>query len=90
MSRHRSTGKSQTTGKSQRIRASRRPSKERSAHQQLPRMGHWRADGSAKVRFISEEDANKSAFRLRMEMHLDLEAYQCDICGYWHLGNSPD
>ena len=84
MSRHKSAGKSQ------KARAFRGSSKERSGHQQLSRMGHWRADGSAKVKFTSEEDANKSAFRLRMEMHLDLEVYKCDICGYWHLGNSPD
>lgn len=92
MSRRKSAGKRQGVGASKRSSsgASEGSSRNRSADQQLSRMGHWRVDGSPKVKFASEEDANRSAFRLRMEMHLDLEVYRCDICGYWHLGNSPE
>ncbi len=79
MGRRRPAGRQQKTG----------ALREHRARKQLSRMGHWRADGSAKVKFASEDDANRSAFRLRMEMHLDLEVYKCDICGYWHLGSSP-
>jgi hypothetical protein len=58
-----------------------------SRHVRLP---HWRADGQPKTRFKSEEEANRAAFGARLDHGVDLVAYACEICGGWHLGNSPD
>jgi hypothetical protein len=55
-----------------------------------PRLAHWRADGQAKARFSSEQEANRAAFGYRLEHGTDLAAYRCDFCGGWHLGNRPD
>ncbi len=60
----------------------------RDPHMQPPRLGHWRSDGTAKVQFRSVEEANRSAFGLRLERGLDLAVYKCDVCGFWHLGGS--
>jgi hypothetical protein len=48
---------------------------------------HWRADGQPKTRFPSQDDANRSSLRLRLEQGADLDPYQCGFCGGWHLGN---
>jgi len=48
---------------------------------------HWRADGQPKTRFRSEDDANRSSLRLRLEQGADLDPYRCGFCGGWHLGN---
>ncbi|MDA8379294.1 MAG: hypothetical protein M0020_00420 [Actinomycetota bacterium] len=53
------------------------------------RLGHWRADGLAKRRFATEADANRAGLAARLEGGVDLAAYACDLCGGWHLGNSP-
>ena len=54
------------------------------------RLPHWRADGQPKARFSSEQDANRAALGYRLEHGADLSAYECEICGGWHLGTSPD
>jgi hypothetical protein len=51
---------------------------------------HYRADGKPKTRFASEQDANRAAFSNRLDHGVDLAVYACDICGGWHLGNSPE
>jgi hypothetical protein len=51
---------------------------------------HWRADGQPKARFRSEDEANRAGFGYRLEHGTDLGSYQCDVCGGWHLGNSPE
>jgi hypothetical protein len=48
---------------------------------------HWRADGQPKTRFASEDEANRSALRLRLEQGADLDPYRCGFCQGWHLGN---
>jgi hypothetical protein len=48
---------------------------------------HWRADGQPKTRFPSQDEANRSSLRLRLEEGADLDPYQCGFCGGWHLGN---
>jgi hypothetical protein len=53
------------------------------------RLPHWRADGQPKTRFPSEQEAQRAAFGYRLEHGVDLAVYSCDICGGWHLGNSP-
>jgi hypothetical protein len=54
------------------------------------RLAHWRADGRPKVRFPSEAEAQKAGFSYRLEHGADLNAYQCEFCGGWHLGQSDD
>jgi hypothetical protein len=54
------------------------------------RLPHWRADGNAKVRYPSETEANKAGFAYRLEHGVDLNAYQCEYCGGWHLGTSEE
>jgi len=54
------------------------------------RSPHHRADGQPKTRFGSEQDANRAAFSYRLDHGAELAAYQCDICGGWHLGNRPE
>jgi hypothetical protein len=50
---------------------------------------HWRADGRPKARFPTEDAANRSSFRLRLEEGADLDPYPCQYCGGWHLGSRP-
>jgi len=69
--------------------ASRRRLRRKSPPRQV-RLPHWRADGTPKARFTSEQEANRAAFGYRLEHGTDLSAYACEICGGWHLGNSPD
>jgi len=52
----------------------------------IPR-DHWRADGSPKARFPTQDAANRSALRLRLEEGADLDPYVCQFCGGWHLGS---
>jgi hypothetical protein len=58
----------------------------RAAEVRRPRLAHWRADGEAKVRYRSEADANRAALQYRLEHGADLGAYECEMCGGWHLG----
>lgn len=41
---------------------------------------HFRRDGSAKKSFPSEEHALTAAEQTHMQ------AYQCGLCGKWHIG----
>lgn len=47
---------------------------------------HWRSDGRPKVRFPTEDDANRASLRLRLDEGADLAPYPCSFCGGWHLG----
>ena len=47
---------------------------------------HWRADGQPKARLGSQDEANRSSLRLRLERGADLDPYRCGLCGGWHLG----
>ena len=40
---------------------------------------HWRADGQPKTRFADQDDANRSALRLRLEQGADLDPYRCRL-----------
>ena len=51
---------------------------------------HWRADGRPKTRFPTQDEANRSSLRLRLEEGADLDPYRCGFCGGWHLGNRSD
>ncbi len=51
-----------------------------------PRLSHWRSDGTVKVRYVSEADANRAALGYRLEHGQDLDAYRCEFCAGWHLG----
>lgn len=50
------------------------------------RLSHWRYDGQAKVRYRSEEEANKASLGYRLHEGADLLPYKCEFCGGWHLG----
>jgi hypothetical protein len=54
------------------------------------RLPHWRADGNPKVRYPSESEAHRAGFAYRLEHGVDLNAYECEYCGGWHLGASDD
>jgi hypothetical protein len=69
--------------------ASRRRLRRRGAPRQV-RLPHWRADGQPKTRYRSEHDANRAAFANRLDHGVDLAAYECEICGGWHLGSTPE
>lgn len=49
---------------------------------------HWRTDGAPKAGFMSEAEARLEANRLWIEERIDLNTYQCDFCGAWHMGKS--
>lgn len=51
---------------------------------------HWRTDGTPKTRFSTQDEANRSSLRLRLEEGADLDPYQCRFCDGWHLGNRRD
>ncbi|HMK62227.1 MAG TPA: hypothetical protein VK386_01300 [Acidimicrobiales bacterium] len=55
-----------------------------------PRLAHFRADGTAKTRFASRDEAERAALQARLQHGSDLGSYQCDMCGGWHLGNRQD
>lgn len=65
-----------------------REGRPRESERAAVRLGHWRADGAAKVRFRSEGEANRAALQFRLEHGSDLSAYPCGVCGGWHLGNA--
>jgi hypothetical protein len=52
-----------------------------------PRLAHLRADGSAKTRFPSRDDAERAALQARLEHGTELGSYECEMCGGWHLGS---
>ncbi|MHB8594895.1 MAG: hypothetical protein ACYDB3_11300 [Acidimicrobiales bacterium] len=66
--------------------ASRRRARHQGAAHRV-RLSHWRADGVAKTRYRTEDEANRAAFQYRLEHGVDLGAYACEFCGGWHLGN---
>jgi hypothetical protein len=69
-------------------RRGRRPSRRTAPSDAVPTgREHWRADGQPKTRFPSQDEANRSALRLRLEHGADLDPYRCGFCGGWHLGN---
>ena len=37
---------------------------------------------------MSEAEARLEANRLWIEERIDLNTYQCDFCGAWHMGKS--
>jgi hypothetical protein len=51
-----------------------------------PRLAHFRADGTAKTRFASRDDAEHAALQARLEHGIELASYRCEMCGGWHLG----
>jgi hypothetical protein len=51
---------------------------------------HWRADGQPKTRFPTQDAANRSSLRLRLQEGVDLDPYPCRYCGGWHLGSRSD
>ncbi len=51
---------------------------------------HWRADGAAKATYMSASEAQIVANQLWVEERIDLNVYQCDFCGGWHMGKSAD
>jgi hypothetical protein len=55
--------------------------------QPLSRGMHWRADGQPKSAYRSQGEALSVADERRSESDVDLDAYQCEICGSWHLGS---
>jgi hypothetical protein len=48
---------------------------------------HWRADGRPKSAYRSQGEALSVADERRSESGVDLDAYQCEMCGSWHLGS---
>jgi hypothetical protein len=52
-----------------------------------PRLAHWKADGTPKARYPDESEANRAAFQARLDHGVELNAYVCEFCGGWHLGN---
>jgi hypothetical protein len=71
-------------------RGRKRPGVPPTASPGRPGRQHWRADGRPKTRFPSQDEANRSALFLRLEVGADLDPYQCAFCGGWHLGNRGD
>jgi hypothetical protein len=49
---------------------------------------HWRADGAPKAVFGSQQEALRAANVRRIESGATLNAYECDFCSRWHLGNN--
>ena len=75
-------------GRRSRHSAARDPGGTGRRHPHRPlRLGHWRADGQAKRRFGSQNEAEGAAGERRAEAGADLVVYRCDFCGGWHLGN---
>ena len=53
------------------------------------RLAHWRADGRPKVRYPSGRSPQGGVL-LPAGHGADLNAYECEFCGGWHLGASDD
>jgi hypothetical protein len=49
---------------------------------------HWRADGRPKTAYPSQRDALSVADERRDDTGVELNAYRCDTCSGWHLGNA--
>jgi hypothetical protein len=56
--------------------------------QQASHRSHWRADGAPKSAYRSQGEALSVADERRQESGVDLNAYRCEVCSAWHLGNS--
>ncbi len=54
------------------------------------RLAHFRADGTAKTRFETRDDAERAALQARLDHGSDMASYSCDMCGGWHLGGSDE
>ena len=66
---------------------SRRRGPRREERPRRPRLDHFRADGSAKTRFGSQDEAERAALQARLDHGTDLGSYRCEMCGGWHLGS---
>ena len=49
---------------------------------------HWRADGRPKTAYPTQRDALSVADERHQDTGVDLNAYRCDTCSKWHLGNT--
>ena len=49
---------------------------------------HWRADGRPKTAYATQRDALSMADERRHDTGVHLNAYRCDTCSGWHLGNA--
>jgi hypothetical protein len=55
---------------------------------QASHRSHWRADGAPKSAYRTQGEALSVADERRQESGVDLNAYRCEVCSAWHLGNS--
>lgn len=67
--------------------SARRRSARRESTPRRVRLSHWRADGEAKVRYGSRDEANRAVLGYLLEHRADLSPYKCEFCGGWHLGS---
>ena len=66
---------------------SRRRLRRREERPGRPRLDHFRADGSTKTRFASQDEAERAALQARLDHGTTLGSYRCEMCGGWHLGS---
>lgn len=43
-----------------------------------------------KARFNTQEHATREMNELTWQGHQDLQVYQCEVCGTWHVGHTFD
>jgi hypothetical protein len=71
-----------------RRRKRRKPSWRDPEADRAPNLGaHWRADGSPKTAYRSQNEALGAADERRQESGAELNVYQCDFCHAWHMGS---
>jgi len=49
---------------------------------------HWRKDGQPKISYGSLETATSAALEMEAKTRYRFSAYQCPICGRFHIGRS--
>ena len=49
---------------------------------------HWRSDGAPKMAYRTRTDALVAADERAKEAGVELNVYQCDFCGAWHMGRT--
>ncbi len=49
---------------------------------------HWRRDGAPKMAYRTRADALVAADERGREAGVELNVYQCDFCGSWHMGGA--
>ncbi len=70
-------------------RSARRTRRTRGDDGRPPGLGtHWRADGRPKTAYATQRDALSVADERHHDTGVDLNAYRCDTCSKWHLGNT--